>query len=66
MTTCRLKFTKLEFYVANNTHESLATTLPDEVGILPDYFVTQQIEDYFKKIDAVKEFAIKLVKNEGK
>jgi hypothetical protein len=42
------------------------TTLPDEVGILPDYFVTQQIEDYFKKIDAVKEFAIKLVKNEGK
>lgn len=66
MTTCRLKFTKLEYYVANNTHESLATSLPDEIGILPDYFVTQQIDDYFKKIDTVKEFAIKLVKNEGK
>lgn len=59
----RLAHTKLEFYVANNTHESTATSLPDEVGILPDHYVTQSIDEYFGKVDAVKEFTIKLVKN---
>jgi tetratricopeptide (TPR) repeat protein len=61
MTTRRLKNTKLEYYIANNTHESLAINLPDEKGILPDHFITQNIEEYLKKIDTVKEFTIRLI-----
>lgn len=57
---CRLSNTKLEYYVANNTHESTATSLPDEVGILPDHFVTQSIEEYLNKVDAVKNFTFRL------
>lgn len=59
---CRLKHSKLVFNVANNTHESTATMLPDERGILPDYRVSQSIDDYLKGIDTVKEFTIDLTK----
>lgn len=59
---CRLKHTKLEYYVANNTHVSTATALPDEKGILPDHYVTQSIDDYLNKVDAVKEYTLKLIK----
>jgi hypothetical protein len=62
MTTRRLANTKLVYYVANNTHESLAVDLPDETGILPDYTVTQGIDDFLIKRDAVKAFAIQLAK----
>ncbi len=58
---CRLSNTKLEYYVANNTHESTATALPDEVGILPDHTVIQSIDDYLNKVDAVKVYALKLI-----
>ncbi|HMK04139.1 MAG TPA: S41 family peptidase [Ferruginibacter sp.] len=63
-TICRLKNTKLEYYVADNTHESTATSLPDETGILPDHYVTQSIDDYLNKVDAVKGFAIKLIEKQ--
>ena len=59
---CRLKNTKLVYSVANNTHISTATNLPDAVGILPDYEVIQTIDQYFLKQDVVKEFALKLIK----
>ncbi len=62
--TCRLSNTKLEYSVANNTHESLATSLPDETGILPNHYVTQSIDDYLNKVDAVKEYTIKLIKKQ--
>ena len=62
---CRLPNTKLVYYVANNTHESTATSLPDETGILPDHYVTQSIEDYVNKIDVVKEFTIELIKKQN-
>lgn len=58
---CRLPNTKLDFYVANSTHETTATSLPDEVGILPDHYVTQSIDNYLNKVDAVKAYAIKLI-----
>ncbi len=61
---CRLKHTKLVFNVANNTHESTATMLPDEKGILPDYYMFQSIDDYLKGIDMVKEFTIDLAKKQ--
>ncbi len=62
---CRLKHTKLVFNVANNTHVSTATTLPDETGILPDHYVIQSIDDYLKGLDTVKEFTINLSKNDN-
>lgn len=58
---CRLSNTKLEYYVANNTHESTATSLPDEAGILPDHAVTQGIDDYLNKVDVVKAYTLKLI-----
>ncbi|MEM7658098.1 MAG: S41 family peptidase [Bacteroidota bacterium] len=64
MKRLRLKHTKLEFHVANNTHISTATSLPDEVGILPDHEVGQSIDEYFSGTDAVKDFAIDLIKQQ--
>jgi tetratricopeptide (TPR) repeat protein len=59
---CRLKHSKLQYYVANNTHVSSATSLPDETGILPDHYVAQNIDDYLNGIDRVKLFTIQLAK----
>lgn len=60
-TLCRLKNTKLVISVANNTHISTATMLPDETGILPDFIVTQSIDDYLNNVDAVKNYALNLI-----
>ncbi|MFK8165548.1 MAG: S41 family peptidase [Lewinella sp.] len=59
---CRLSNTRMMYFVANNTHVTTATSLPDEQGILPDHEVTQSIDDYLDKVDTVKEFAIKLTR----
>jgi C-terminal processing protease CtpA/Prc len=61
-TMFRLRNTKFVVSSANNTHVSTATILPDEKGILPDYFVTQSIDDYLNKVDAVKHYALKLIR----
>lgn len=61
-TLFRLSNTKLVVSSANNTHVSTATKLPDEIGILPDFFVTQSIDDYLNKVDAVKDYALKLIR----
>jgi len=60
--SCRLKNTKLSYYVANNTHISTATSLPDEIGILPDHYIHQSIDDVISRRDVVKEFALGLLK----
>lgn len=60
-TLCRLKNTKLVISVANNTHISTATSLPDTIGILPDFYVSQSIDDYLNKVDAVKTGTLKLI-----
>lgn len=60
-TICRLSNTKMVYYVANSPHETTATSLPDEIGILPDFYVTQSIDDYLNKVDAVKNFIINLI-----
>jgi len=60
-TICRLENTKLVYYVANSTNETMVTSLPDEIGILPDHYVTQSIDDYLNHVDAVKEYTLKLV-----
>src|SRR3989339_653031 len=61
-TMFRLRNTKFVVSSANNTHISTATNLPDNVGILPDYFITQSIDDYLNKIDAVKNYTLKLIR----
>lgn len=58
---CRLSNTKLEYHVANNTNRTTATSLPDEIGILPNHYVTQSIDDYLNNVDTVKEFTLKLI-----
>ncbi|MFT6335186.1 MAG: hypothetical protein ACI86M_001524 [Saprospiraceae bacterium] len=58
---CRLSNTKLQYNVAINTHISTATSLPDEVGILPDHYVNQSIDEYLDKKDAVKQYTIDLI-----
>ncbi|GAB5555504.1 MAG: hypothetical protein Sapg2KO_50950 [Saprospiraceae bacterium] len=59
-TICRLKNTKVEFYVANTVSRLANNSLPDETGILPDHYVTQGIEDYLNQLDAVLAFALDL------
>ncbi len=61
-TTLRLSNTKLKFNVANTTSKLTISSLSDEVGILPDFYVTQNIDDYLNKVDVVKEYTIELTK----
>lgn len=61
---CRLSNTKMLYDVAINTHISTATKLPDEVGILPDHYVTQSIIEYTEGKDALMNFALDLISNE--
>jgi C-terminal processing protease CtpA/Prc len=61
-TILRLSNTKLKFNVANTTSKLTISSLPDEVGILPDFYVAQNIDDYLNKVDAVKEYTIELTK----
>lgn len=60
-TMCRLPNTKITFGVADNTHVSSSASVQDEKGILPDFEVYQTVDDYFRKVDAVKEFALSLL-----
>ena len=61
-TLCRLKNTKLVISVANNTHVSTAIKLPDDIGILPDYYKTQSIDEYLNRVDAVKNYTLKMIR----
>lgn len=65
MTNLRLKNTRIEFHVANNTHVSTATALPDEVGIKPDHQVSQSIDAYLEGRDVVKDYAISLIRKQA-
>ena len=59
-TMLRLKNTRLEFYVANTTSSVQVESLPDDRGILPDFHVNQDIDDYLNKVDTVLNFALDL------
>ena len=61
-TLYRLKHTKLVVSIANNVHISAATNLPDDMGIRPDYDVTQDIDAYLAKVDAVRDFTLELIR----
>ena len=63
-TTCRLPRTGLEYYVANSTAISSARSLPADRGILPDYTVKQDIDDYLQGRDVVMAFALQLINSQ--
>jgi C-terminal processing protease CtpA/Prc len=60
-TLFRLKNSKFVVSSANNTHISTATELPIAKGILPDIYVTQSIDDYLKRTDTVRNYALNLI-----
>ncbi|WP_088340346.1 S41 family peptidase [Robiginitalea sediminis] len=60
-TLLRLKNTRLEFYVANTASSVLVKSLPDDRGILPDFAINQDIDDYLNGIDTVLKYAMELV-----
>jgi len=60
-TVCRLSNTKLEYYVANTVSKVGVTNPQDEQGILPDYYVSQSIGDFFNHHDTVKAYALSLI-----
>lgn len=62
-TLFRLKNTKFVVSSANNTHISSATALKDNLGILPDIYVSQSMDDYLNKNDIVKKHTLQLIKN---
>jgi hypothetical protein len=49
------------FYVANTESRLHAVDLPDEKGILPDYYITQNIDEYLNNVDTLKEFTVDLI-----
>ena len=60
-TIFKLKNTRLQFYSANNENWVTANSLSPETGILPDYYISQDIDDYLNKKDVVKDFALDLI-----
>ncbi|NVK53279.1 MAG: peptidase S41 [Flavobacteriaceae bacterium] len=63
-TVLRLKNTKLVYYVAN-TASSLHSKFPfDYLGVQPDIFITQPIDDYLNNYDTVRIQTLNLIKNE--
>ena len=58
---CRLSNTKMNYFVANNTHISNVSSHNDKVGVLPDHFVNQSIDDYIDAKDAVMRYTLDLI-----
>jgi len=63
-TIVRLTNTKMIYYVANTTSIVYAKGASDARGILPDYYITQSIDDYLNNIDTVRKFALKITEKE--
>lgn len=63
-TILRLKNTKLVYYVANTTSKTITKSTSDETGILPDFYVTQSINDYLNNTDTFKKYTLNLINHE--
>ncbi|MEM6346725.1 MAG: S41 family peptidase [Bacteroidota bacterium] len=64
-TVCRLPNTKLVYYVANTVSRVYVSKAKDEQGILPDYYVSQNIDDYLNHKDVLKAFALALIEEKS-
>lgn len=60
----RLKNTKLVYYVANTASSLHSKFSFDYLGVQPDIFITQSIDDYLNNHDTVKTQTLNLIKNE--
>ncbi|MDY8135959.1 S41 family peptidase [Aquimarina sp. 2201CG5-10] len=58
----RLPNTGIIYVVARNTYETTATDLPIDRGIMPDYEVSQSIDDYLDNVDMIMDYTLKLIK----
>ncbi|PKV51302.1 tetratricopeptide repeat protein [Aquimarina sp. MAR_2010_214] len=57
----RLPYTGIIYAVSRNTYVTTATSLPVDRGIMPDYTITQSIDDYLNKVDTVMEYTLRLI-----
>ena len=57
----KLSNTGVFYWVGGYTNISSADGFPDNRGIMPDYFVTQNIEDYLNDVDTVMDYTIKRI-----
>ncbi|WP_431165085.1 hypothetical protein [Tenacibaculum halocynthiae] len=62
----RLPNTGVIYNVARNTYITTATSFPIDRGIMPDYEVTQSIDDYLNNIDTVMEYTLSLLRKKDK
>lgn len=65
-TVLRLTNTKMNYYVANTTSIVHTKGFSEARGILPDYHITQGIDDYLNNRDTVRQFALKTIEKEWK
>ena len=63
-TIYKLKNTRLQFYSANNTNRVNVSSTEDARGIIPEHLVFQNIDEFIDEVDAVKDYAIKLIHDE--
>ncbi|MEP2058399.1 MAG: S41 family peptidase [Maribacter litoralis] len=55
----KLPNTDVFYYIGRNTNISSADNFQADRGIMPDYFVTQSIEDYLDNTDEVMNYTLK-------
>ncbi len=59
----RSKNTEIFYTIGRYTYTAATDSINYTRGIMPDYRVTQSIQDYFKKIDSVLELTLKMIKS---
>ena len=59
----RLPHTGIQYSVARNTYETIATSFPVERGIMPDYEISASIDDYFNNTDRVMEYTLQIIED---
>ncbi|MFD0798410.1 S41 family peptidase [Maribacter chungangensis] len=60
----KLSNTSVFYLVGRYTNVSAADSFPDNRGIMPDYFVTQDIHDYLNDVDTVMKYTLELIQKE--
>lgn len=58
----KLTNTNVFFSVGRFTNITAVNAKEDDRGIMPDYFVTQSIQDYLNDVDTVMNFTLKMIK----
>lgn len=59
----KLPNSEVFYFIGRYTNISSADSFPDDRGIMPDHFVTQNIQDYLNDRDTVMRYTLNLIKN---